>query len=76
MILTVHVSLMLVFDECIAPRFPRPLVVDYVNLEETGVEILVGCGIIITHRVHMLITAMQTNYKTGLNHTLSAVNKK
>lgn len=34
LVLTVHVSLMLIFNECKAPRLPRPLVVDYVNLEQ------------------------------------------
>lgn len=33
-ILTVHVSFMLIFNESIATRFPRSLVVDDVNLKE------------------------------------------
>lgn len=33
---------MLILNECIAARFPRPLVVDYVNLEQTSMETLVS----------------------------------
>lgn len=42
LVLTVHVSFMLILNECIAARFPRPLVVDYVNLEQTSMETLVS----------------------------------
>lgn len=53
---------MLVFDECIAPRFPRPLVVDYVNLEETGEKILVGCGIRITQQATQRVYMPKTHH--------------
>ena len=34
----------MLIEVSIAPRLPRPLVVDYVDLEETGMEMLVGFG--------------------------------
>ena len=41
LVLTVHVSFMLILNECIAARFPCPLVVDYVNLEEADGDIII-----------------------------------
>lgn len=41
LILTVHVPLMLVLDERVAPGLRRPLVVDDINLEQSGTETLV-----------------------------------
>lgn len=41
MVLTVHVSFMFIFNECIAARFPCSLAVDDVNLEQNDHMIVV-----------------------------------
>lgn len=41
MLLTVHVSFMFIFNECIAARFPCSLAVDDVNLEKNDHMIVV-----------------------------------
>lgn len=41
LVLTVHVSFMLILNERISPGLLRPLVVDYVNLEQTDEKTLV-----------------------------------
>lgn len=65
-VLTVHVSFMLIFNECITPRFPRPLVVDYVNLEETLRYWLAVGFIRKQHAAQYLYTQVSWNHKTDV----------